>query len=146
MKWLRIRAYYLELYYEAIRNGATQESIAERGGLVVREGKSKQPLISKLLGNEKLGPSVETFTGAVEGLGLSLVEFFTLLEQRANSEEPSSASAIQLRPATASDDDAYRVAIQFLRQAVRHDVGQILRGEPRLPPDQKPTRRPRRRG
>jgi transcriptional regulator with XRE-family HTH domain len=146
MKWLRIRAYYAELFYEAIRNGATQESIAERGGLVKEGGDPKQPLISKLLENHKLGPTVETFTGAVEGLGLSMVEFFTLLEQRTNSEGPSSLSVIQLHPVTASDDEAYRVAIQFLRQAVRYDVQQILHGQPLPPSDQKPNRRrPRRR-
>ena len=145
MKWPRIRAYYAELYYEAIRNGATQESIAERGGLVVGGGKSKQPLISKLLGNEKLGPSVETFTGAVEGLGLSLVEFFTLLEQRTERGANLPLSGMQSHGVN-GESQADRVAGQHLRQALRALQG-LNANEPTPPPrGQKPPRRPRRRG
>jgi hypothetical protein len=48
--------------------------VARAGGL------SGQNAISKLLGNHKLGPSVETFVKAVKGLGKDLTMFFAEIE------------------------------------------------------------------
>jgi transcriptional regulator with XRE-family HTH domain len=74
MKWREIRAQYAACYAELQeKTGATQTSVAAAGGVA-------QNAVSKLLGNHKRGPSVETFVGAVEGLGLSLSAFFAALE------------------------------------------------------------------
>lgn len=75
VEWTAIRRRYAELLAAAKAAGTTQESVAERGGL------SGQNAISKLLRNNNLGPSVETFVRAVEGLGISVGTFFADLER-----------------------------------------------------------------
>jgi len=72
--WKRINAQLARVITEARRRGATQERIAENGGL-------QQNAISKMLANPNKGPSVETFVRAVRGCGMSLQEFFARLEQ-----------------------------------------------------------------
>ena len=77
MKWTEIRSHYAECYSRIRRDtGATQVSVAEAGGLA-------QNTISKLLNNDRRGPSVETFVAAVAGLGMSVSEFFQGIEGHA---------------------------------------------------------------
>jgi hypothetical protein len=57
-------------------SGATQQQVAQAGQL------HAQTAISKLLDNEKRGPSVETFVRAVHGLGMTCTAFFAELEQQ----------------------------------------------------------------
>jgi transcriptional regulator with XRE-family HTH domain len=71
MDWTTIRTQYRALLRQS---GVTQADVARRGGL------SGQNAISKLLANTHRGPSVETFIKAVDGLGLSLAEFFAAIE------------------------------------------------------------------
>jgi hypothetical protein len=73
MQWVAIRAHYAACLAHKMRQGATQQDVARAGGLVARNA------ISKLLVNTAMGPTVETFTNAVEGLGLSVAEFFATL-------------------------------------------------------------------
>jgi len=86
MEWETIRTRYALLLAEARRAGVTQKSIAERGHL------TGQNAISKLLANKNLGPSVETFVRAVQGLGLEVSEFFATIEREAASSAPPSAA------------------------------------------------------
>jgi transcriptional regulator with XRE-family HTH domain len=72
MEWLAIRNRFIRLR-EA--RDLTQQEVAEKG-------KIKQGAISKLESNLNQGPSVETFVKAVEGLGLTLTEFFAQIERR----------------------------------------------------------------
>jgi transcriptional regulator with XRE-family HTH domain len=74
MKWQQIRSHYATCFAAHQREtGATQTSVAVAGAVA-------QNAVSKLLGNDRKGPSVETFVGAVEGLGLSVSAFFAALE------------------------------------------------------------------
>jgi transcriptional regulator with XRE-family HTH domain len=75
MRWMEIRAYFAVVYAQAQANGVTQQAIADRGGI------AGQNSVSRLLSNDRLGPSVEIFVRAVEGLGLSLSEFFAEFEK-----------------------------------------------------------------
>lgn len=52
----------------------TQAAVARRGGL------ADQKIVSTLLSNDNLGPQVETFIRAIEGLGLTPSAFFASLE------------------------------------------------------------------
>lgn len=79
MRWMEIRKQYAELYAEFKKNGGNQQDVAERGGL------SDQSAISKLVNNENLGPAVETFVRAVEGLGITVSSFFRRIEALQNS-------------------------------------------------------------
>lgn len=70
--WRQIREHYERALHQSTRN---QVMVAEAGEL-------QQSAVSKLLANSRLGPSVETFVRAVEGLGMPLSEFFASLERR----------------------------------------------------------------
>lgn len=72
---MEIRAHYARLHALARAAGTTQKSVAARGGL------AGQNSVSRLLANENLGPSVEIFVRAVEGLGKPLSQFFIEVEQ-----------------------------------------------------------------
>jgi transcriptional regulator with XRE-family HTH domain len=76
MKWLAIRAHYAALHAQAQAAGLTQKAIAERGGI------AGQNSVSRLLSNDHLGPSVEIFVRAIEGLGKPVSQFFLELEQQ----------------------------------------------------------------
>jgi transcriptional regulator with XRE-family HTH domain len=75
MTWSEIRAHFAALHAEARAAGTTQQAIADRGGI------AGQNTVSRLLSNDKLGPSVEIFIRAIEGLGKPVSEFFAELEQ-----------------------------------------------------------------
>jgi transcriptional regulator with XRE-family HTH domain len=90
--WPDIRAHYERQFRaEKVARNRTQQEVAENGGL------SRNNAISKLLSNHRRGPSVDTFVRAVQGLGISLSEFFASLERgedsarRARSEPQQSA-------------------------------------------------------
>jgi len=82
VEWKTIRAEYERAFRAAKLRGASQSSIALTGGLVDADGRPKQNVISKILSNDGLGPHVETFVHAVEGLGLSVSRFFARVEHR----------------------------------------------------------------
>jgi len=71
-----IRQHYAARLAEARRVGQTQDSVAKAGHL------AGQTAISKLLANQNLGPSVETFVKAVRGLGLEVSTFFAEIERQ----------------------------------------------------------------
>jgi len=74
-KWKQIRDHYRELLRLAKRTqNRTQTQVAAAGG-------TTQSAISKLIHNNNLGPSVEEFVNAVEGLGIPVSEFFRRLEE-----------------------------------------------------------------
>lgn len=64
--WTRVRAYYRQLMTE---RRVTQQLVARRGHL-------RQKDVSLLLSNARKGPTTETFLRAVEGLGMSVADFF----------------------------------------------------------------------
>jgi|SRR5262245_32124481 len=70
-QWKQVREHYRERMRAAKRN---QKHIAAAGGI-------QQSSVSKLLHNRHLGPSVEIFLNAVEGLGIPVSEFFRQLER-----------------------------------------------------------------
>jgi hypothetical protein len=76
MEWDRIRMHYAALLAAAQKRDptVTQESVAAAGGL------ARQNAISKLLANNNMGPSVETFVRAVKGLGITPAAFFADLD------------------------------------------------------------------
>jgi transcriptional regulator with XRE-family HTH domain len=74
MKWVNIRSHFAASFAAYQREtGATQQSVGIAGGVA-------QNAVSKLLANDRKGPSVETFVGAIEGLGMSVSAFFAELE------------------------------------------------------------------
>lgn len=81
---MEIRTHYTTLYEGKRREGVTQRQIADRGGL------SGPNPISKLLANEFLGPSVETFVRAVHGLGYDIAGFFATMDRGAALPSPPS--------------------------------------------------------
>ena len=82
VEWKTIRAEYERAFRAAKLRGASQSSVALTGGLVDADGRPQQNVISKILSNDGLGPRVETFVHAVEGLGLSVSRFFARVEHR----------------------------------------------------------------
>lgn len=70
VEWRRIREAFVTLR-EARR--LTQADVAA-------EGRLPQSAISKLESNHNLGPSVEIFARAVQGLGVTLPQFFSFVE------------------------------------------------------------------
>jgi hypothetical protein len=72
--WKVIRSAFIRA-----RGGRRQEDIA-------KEGRLHQSAISKLEANDNLGPAVEVFTKAIEGLGMPVSEFFLQIER---SQDPS---------------------------------------------------------
>jgi transcriptional regulator with XRE-family HTH domain len=84
MDWPHIRDHYIRLFKIADR---TQDEVAKAAKL------SGQNAISRLLANEKLGPSVETFIKAILGLGITPSQFFAALEQA----DPASSSTSETR-------------------------------------------------
>ena len=101
MEWEIVRAFYAELLHDRrAHGGLTQVDVAATGGL------TGQNVISKMLRNDKLGPSVQTFLKAIIGLGMQPSTFFLQLEQRASSTLPVNASSssprVPSRPASSS--------------------------------------------
>jgi transcriptional regulator with XRE-family HTH domain len=79
MTWMEIRAHYAALHTQARAAGLTQKAIADRGGI------AGQNTVSRLISNDNLGPSVEIFVRAIEGLGKPVSAFFLELEQGAGA-------------------------------------------------------------
>ncbi len=118
MTWTEIRAYYAALYAEARAGGVTQKDIADRGGI------AGQNTVSRLISNDRLGPSVEIFVRAVEGLGKSLSGFFGELEQieRAIEDPPPD------RTTGGMTDDSSRFALRLAHyEQTLRDHQQALR-------------------
>lgn len=103
-----MRARYEALIREAKQRGETQETIAERAGL-------RQNVISKMLYNDKLGPQVETFVKAVEGLGLPVSVFFAQIEGAASGTDTAKPSVTQ--PTQAVADEPLSPSSEDLEQA-----------------------------
>jgi transcriptional regulator with XRE-family HTH domain len=112
--WPDIRAHYERQFRaEKVARNLTQQEVAENGGL------SRNNAISKLLSNHKLGPSVDTFVRAVQGLGISLSEFFASLE---GGEEPARRTrADQQRSADVQQAlEVVRAILNALESQSRH--------------------------
>jgi transcriptional regulator with XRE-family HTH domain len=113
--WTVIRKHYAALLHES---GLSQQEVARRGGLKRNNG------ISRLLKNTKRGPSVDTLTKAVDGLGLSLGEFFAGIEESRPGAQPLSVrvDAIEIALTTLRDDLAAVAGAQPRR---RHDTPDV---------------------
>jgi transcriptional regulator with XRE-family HTH domain len=113
--WTVIRKHYAALLHDS---GLSQQEVARRGGLKRNNG------ISRLLKNTKRGPSVDTLTKAVDGLGLSLGEFFAGIEESRPGAQPLSArvDAIEIALTTLRDDLAVVAGAQPRR---RHDTPDV---------------------
>lgn len=110
--WKEIRAHYAALWRAS---ELTQEQVARRGGL------KGQNAISRLLRNTKRGPSVDTLTKAVEGLGLSLVEFFTDLEENRAGAPSLIARVEAIEHALTVLDESKAATTAAARQRRLHD-------------------------
>ena len=84
MEWKQIRAELQRAVQAAKHRGMTQASIAAAGGL------SRQNYVSKALsyGDDSLGPETMNLLRLIDGLGMKVSEFFTIVEQRAAGESP----------------------------------------------------------
>ena len=116
MDWATLRAAYRASFLEAKKKGATQESVAKRGGL------KDQNAISRLMANNKLGPQAETFVRAIEGLGIKPSEFFLHLEVGTSPALPAQGEAATLPAALdhlSHAATAVIVAVGRARQATK---------------------------
>lgn len=94
MTWADIRTHYAELYARAQqRDGLTQQQIAIRGGLCGNNA------ISKLLANTRMGPTVDTLCHAIEGLGVTVPEFFAALGAGASPADDATPTSTPSAPA-----------------------------------------------
>jgi len=93
MLWLHAREHYARLFDAAKAKGWSQAAIARRGGL-------PQTAISKLLANDKLGPSMDTFLKALNGIGKGAAQFFAEAEVFAEVQPSSSPSSSPPRPSS----------------------------------------------
>jgi len=119
-QWKQVREYYRERMRAAKRK---QKDIAAAGGI-------RQSSVSKILHNQNLGPSVEIFLNAVEGLGIPVSEFFRQFE-RARSEPTVRAHDIDV--VIAHDEDARDLA-RVLQRIIDRRVALALErkgGRPR---------------
>jgi transcriptional regulator with XRE-family HTH domain len=116
---MEIRAYYAVVYAQAQADGVTQQAIAQRGGI------AGQNSVSRLLSNDHLGPSVEIFVRAVEGLGLSLSEFFAEFERSFAAQAEAASSAASAASAASNGRTAHANFSLSDRRltTVRHDPG-----------------------
>ena len=127
MEWEHMRAHYVRLLRAAKRDReVTQKQVAAAGGL------KGQNYISKIKTASRLGPAVEIFIRAIEGLGLPPSAFFAELEgQPPPVRAPQDASPI-----------AHDLAVGIDRPAVIHAIIDTLqRG---LQVGDRPRRRRRR--
>lgn len=123
MRWTEIRDAYERSFRAAQKrgDGVTQESVAKAGGL------KRQNLISKFLANDKLGPQVETFIRAVEGLGLRPSDFFRQIETGAKPAMPlavppvgvddEQGDPLAIRGPAVSREDFRRIGLAYLAAA-----------------------------
>jgi transcriptional regulator with XRE-family HTH domain len=86
MDWEHMRAHYVRALRAARDRGVTQKRVADAGGL------KGQNYISKIKSAPRLGPAVELFIRAIEGLGISPSEFFAELEGRPPREQSPTAA------------------------------------------------------
>lgn len=89
-----------------------------------------QPLISKLETNDNLGPQVETFVKAIEGMGITVSSFFLQIERQTESSLralPTSATKEGLNPTKLEGaHDPSVPPTRGGRRALLIDVGQAL--------------------
>jgi transcriptional regulator with XRE-family HTH domain len=112
--WRQIRAEYRRAFLLAKSRGDTQTTIARRGGLIGDSGKVLQNVISNLLRNDRHGPTVEIFVQAVEGLGITVSEFFAAVESGDTQAILDEIAARQPEPRA----DRLREIERLLRQAL----------------------------
>lgn len=142
VEWKVIRSAFIKA-----RGRRTQGDIATAGGL-------HQSSISKLESNDKLGPAVEVFVKAVEGLGVKPSVFFAAIEKTTDSklldvsasqtqaQEASSGSRPLQAPPTIPEEDV-KAFLRVLRDALGGSIlGAIQRTKRRR--QQTPSARARR--
>ena len=78
-----MRAHYVRALRAARERGLTQKKVAAAGGL------KGQNYVSKIKSAGRLGPAVEIFIRAIEGLGMHPSDFFAELEGRPAREHPA---------------------------------------------------------
>jgi transcriptional regulator with XRE-family HTH domain len=121
--WQTLRDHYRLLLR---KSGLTQTEVARRGDL------SGQTAISKLLTNTKGGPSVDTFVRAIEGLGISLVEFFSGVE---TTDQPSVMVRLELLEKWFQEFQQDGGAVTALHRRLHDESGVVVQakqGEQRL--------------
>lgn len=125
MDWRLVREHYKRLL---TASGRTQSDVARAAGL-------PQSAIHKLMANKGDGPSVETLLRAVQGLGITLSEFFGQVEQERVRDGSASSSLARIERLEQFDQT---VLAEFTR--LRMEIDKIRRdtggdsGEPLAPP------------
>jgi transcriptional regulator with XRE-family HTH domain len=124
MDWVAIRSAFIRL-----RGSRTQQEIAVAGDLY-------QSDISKLESNDNLGPAVETFVRAVQGLGMPVSDFFRQLETGQPSPMASSDQAPAKEPSGERALPPYPSDEELTRRVIRTLTGWV---QPQSHPPQSPT-------
>lgn len=92
MDWPLVRSAFIR---ERTRLKLNQTQVAQRGDL------ADQSAVSKLENNDKLGPTVGVFLGAIKGLGLTPLEFFSRVDDF--TQTPKNSVTTPLRVSSTSD-------------------------------------------
>lgn len=116
VEWKTIRSAYERAFAEAKKDGETQETVAERGGI-------RQNDLSRLFQNDKKGPQVATFVKAVKGLreGMTVSEFFAQIEGLKAAGDPGQTPAFPR-----GQDDALAGTGSPLSASESERIGEIL--------------------
>jgi transcriptional regulator with XRE-family HTH domain len=110
MEWQYIKHRFIE---QRKSRGLNQDDVA-------KAGKIRQGYISKLESNLNQGPSVEIFTKAVEGLGITVSEFFRQIERQTDADSTSLQQRDTTQPSPQSPGQP-REAADGARSGVRSD-------------------------
>lgn len=115
VEWRTIRSAYERAFAEAKKDGETQETVAERGGI-------RQNDLSRLFQNDKKGPQVATFVKAIKGLreGMTVSAFFAQIEGLNTAGHPVQT------PAFPRQDGALAGTGGSLSAAESERIGEIL--------------------
>ena len=135
--WPDLRAHYRREFAEARKRKENQTTVAKRGGLIGDDGRPGQNQISKILAYDDYTPQLDTFLKAVQGLGMTFLEFLTRMHQRL---ERTAVTGQGVRPHELLDDLALivpgpeglgppiSIGLKKLTEAVQQVVARERRG------------------
>jgi transcriptional regulator with XRE-family HTH domain len=124
VEWKQIRAAFIRA-----RGARNQDEIATASGL-------HQSAISKLESNDNLGPAVETFVKAIQGLGMSPSAFFARIE---GVPAPAPSKADEGLPAIVPIDQITERVVQTLAELLALASERADEGHHRPTPGPRPT-------
>lgn len=137
--WDQVRSQFLKEWLPRKERGLTQKEAAGPGG--------HQSTISKLENDPKFNPSMKTFLGVLEGLGVSAPEFFARAEGLNRGREGDKTDALPAgryaKSPTVPELRAFALDLIGALQDLVAKYDDADSGRPPRPADQKtPTTRP----